>query len=177
MSWIPAPGLHLLFHEGRPILIRRSLNGEAGQSNLLKPSERLETLSISTIAYTPDILHRLVRHARSLFLKKDRSRTVVYSGTQYGGWQRLHSRPIRPLGTVILSPAVLNPLLEDIRNYLKRETEEWYGHRGIPYRRGYLFSGPPGTGKTSLAVGIAGEFKLGVQQHWLSLRPRGARCL
>lgn len=171
ISWIPAPGMHLVFHEGRPIFITRSLNGEAGQSNLLKPSERLETLSIATLSITPRVLHSLIQYSRSLFLKKDRSRTVVYSGTQYGGWQRLHSRPIRPLHTVILSPAILQPLLEDIRNYLKRETEEWYADRGVPYRRGYLFTGPPGTGKTSLAVALAGEFMLGV--YVVSLSGKG----
>ncbi|CCG81549.1 putative BCS1-like ATPase [Taphrina deformans PYCC 5710] len=171
LIWLPAPGLHLLFYQSRPILIHRSLNGEAGQSNLLKPSERLETMSIATIAVTPHILHSLIEHARALFLKQDRSRTVVFSGTQYGGWQRLHARPIRPLNTVILSPSILNPLLEDIRSYLRRSTEEWYASRGVPYRRGYLFSGPPGTGKTSLAVGLAGEFKLGV--YVVSLSGKG----
>lgn len=163
LRWIPAPGLHLLMHNHRAILVRRSLNGEAGQSgHMLKPSKRLETLSLSTLSMHPSVLHSLIEHARTMFMESDQSRTVVYSGTQHGDWQRLHSRPIRPLSTVIISPSIMDPLLDDIRNHLKRETEIWYASRGIPYRRGYLFYGPPGTGKTSLAVGLAGEFKLGV---------------
>lgn len=162
IKWVPAPGWHFLTYDNRPILIRRNLNGEQSQSNLWRPSEKLETLSISTIAMHPKILHSLVTHARKLFLENDQSRTIVHSGNQHGGWQRLQSRPIRPLSTVIISPAVMTPLLDDIRNYLSLETEVWYASRGIPYRRGYLFFGLPGTGKSSLAVGLAGEFKLGV---------------
>lgn len=35
-------------------------------------------------------------------------------------------------------------------------------HIGIPYRRGYLFHGPPGTGKTSLSFALAGIFGLDI---------------
>src|SRR4051794_18609299 len=33
-----------------------------------------------------------------------------------------------------------------------------YTDRGIPYRRGYLFSGPPGTGKSSFISALAGHY-------------------
>jgi chaperone BCS1 len=33
----------------------------------------------------------------------------------------------------------------------------WYADRGVPYRRGYLFSGPPGTGKSSIVLLLASE--------------------
>jgi chaperone BCS1 len=40
----------------------------------------------------------------------------------------------------------------DERNFLK----------GIPHRRGILLHGPPGCGKTSLIVGLAGHLGLGI---------------
>ena len=46
-------------------------------------------------------------------------------------------------------------------------TARWYANRGIPYRRGYLFHGPPGTGKSSLTFALAGVFGLDI--HVVSL--------
>jgi len=174
--WIPAPGMHLLFHHGRPVLISREVGGDAILQRPVPPSsshlsDRLESFSIATFATTPAILHSLIESARDRFILKDQSRTVVSIGTQYGGWARLHDRPVRPLGTVILSPVILNSLLHDMTDYLSPSTEKWYAERGIPYRRGYLFSGAPGTGKTSLAVALAGHYKLGV--YVVSLSGKG----
>lgn len=122
-----------------------------------------ETLSISTISTNPKILQSLIEKARDMVTVSDHLRTQVYSWkVQDSYWVRVQSRPIRPLSTVIIKKTILEPLLADIRHYLDRETEKWYATRGIPYRRGYLFSGPPGCGKTSLAIGLAAEFNLGI---------------
>jgi chaperone BCS1 len=57
--------------------------------------------------------------------------------------------------------------LADINEYLNPVTARWYANRGIPYRRGYLFHGPPGTGKSSLTAALASVFGLDI--HVVSL--------
>ena len=57
-------------------------------------------------------------------------------------------------------------VLADARAFLG--LERWYAERGIPYRRGYLLHGPPGSGKTSLVCAVAGELRLPIYQLRLS---------
>ncbi|KAE8378207.1 P-loop containing nucleoside triphosphate hydrolase protein [Aspergillus bertholletiae] len=66
------------------------------------------------------------------------------------------ARSPRPLSTVILDQEQKDAFVDDIKEYLHPRTRRWYSNRGIPYRRGYLLHGPPGTGKTSLCFAVAG---------------------
>lgn len=58
-------------------------------------------------------------------------------------------------------------LLEDVVTFLDPEMREWYARYGIPYKRGYLFYGSLGTGKSSFSLSVAGRFSLDV--YFLSL--------
>ncbi|KAK0367854.1 mitochondrial chaperone bcs1 [Colletotrichum limetticola] len=72
------------------------------------------------------------------------------------------TRQIRPIQTVIMKEELKQTLLDDIRAFLDPNSRTWYADRGIPYRRGYLLYGRPGTGKSSFSMSVAGCFGLDI---------------
>lgn len=50
-------------------------------------------------------------------------------------------------------------LIQDAEEYYSPESKKFYADVGIPFRRGYLFHGAPGTGKTSFSSALAGHLK------------------
>ncbi|KAI6421834.1 hypothetical protein MCOR24_004157 [Pyricularia oryzae] len=75
-------------------------------------------------------------------------------------WRKVAKRPIRPINIIVLDQEQKTAVFSDMNEYLQPKTECWYSNRGIPLRRGYLFHGPPGTGKTSFSFALAGVFGL-----------------
>ena len=67
-------------------------------------------------------------------------------------------KPTRPLDTIVLPPGAREFIEDDVREFLR--SERWYVDRGLPYRRGYILHGLPGTGKSSLVFSLAGHFNL-----------------
>jgi hypothetical protein len=49
---------------------------------------------------------------------------------------------------VVLDPTLMRLVRDDFESFLKREG--WFKQHRLPFRRGYLFYGPPGNGKTSV---------------------------
>ncbi|RKO91364.1 mitochondrial chaperone BCS1, partial [Blyttiomyces helicus] len=129
----------------------------------------MERITINALGRSRTVLEELVREAQIQFAEKDRCRTVIYSADQYGGWRRTRSRPIRPLNTIMLDGGLKSSILNDVREFLG--SEKYYADRGIPYRRGYMFYGSPGTGKTSFVTALAGELKLNI--YVISLANKG----
>ncbi|KAJ0114406.1 hypothetical protein J7T55_010795 [Diaporthe amygdali] len=89
-----------------------------------------------------------------------------YSSMPY--WLRTRSRLRRPLSTVILNEQQKDTVVDDITSFLSRSGVMWHKEKGLPLRLGYLFSGPPGTGKSSLAFALASNFGLPVYMINLS---------
>ncbi|RHZ73073.1 hypothetical protein CDV55_104373 [Aspergillus turcosus] len=171
LRFTPAEGTHYFWYKGRPLAFIREREENTNSINLRFVPERLY---LSCLGRDPSILKELLADAQRAYVARDGNRTIIYRGQKSGvddfDWVRCMARPPRPLSTVVLDEAQKQAFIDDIKEYLHPRTRRWYSNRGIPYRRGYLLHGPPGTGKTSLCFAASGL--LGLTLYLLSLNSK-----
>jgi DNA polymerase III delta prime subunit len=89
---------------------------------------------------------------------QDKNYVRVYGPSQKGYWEYLFKNPKRDVNTVFIGGK--KEILNDLDKFL--ESEKDYLIFGHPYKRNYLFYGPPGNGKTSFINAIAGKYNLNI---------------
>lgn len=157
------------WHKGNYFRFSRTKNMVFGGSMFGRAFSEDEKLKLTVFGRSTQPIKALITEARDRHLLKEKSKTTVRRPAlkeqrQRGrhAWSKVATRPSRPIETVVLDTEQKTRILVDINEYLHPATPRWYANRGIPYRRGYLFHGPPGTGKTSLSFAIAGFFGLDI---------------
>lgn len=87
-------------------------------------------------------------------IRKNKEKVQVYIYRNY--WSLVSNLEKRNLRSIFLDESVKSDLIRDITRF--KESREKYKHFGVPYKRNYLFTGPPGTGKTSFIFALASNF-------------------
>ena len=109
-----------------------------------------DTLHISRCSGTdPAPLRTLVQAAIDYGEEGEAGLTKVFQVRRIWpyGWEECQRKKARALESVVLEGTIAQDIIADIKRF--QQAGQWYSEKGVPYRRGYLLHGPPGTGKTS----------------------------
>ena len=165
-SLVPGPGTHWFRYKGVWMRLQRERNGKLVDLSTGAP---WETVTLTTLSSYEHLFSQLLLEARQLALSSTYGKTIIY--TSWGvEWRPFgHPRRVRELGSVVLPEGKKEEIVNDVHRFLSRGT--WYAKRGIPYRRGYLLHGAPGSGKTSFITALAGSLDFNI--CLLNLAERG----
>ena len=156
-DFVPSPGDHTFWYRHR--LIHYTRTREKSMIDIQTGSP-WETLTLRMFGRNRNILHGLLLEAKEAALKRAQDKTIIYTSSGIDWRQFGLPRKKRPLSSVVLDKGVGERLLADFTEFLS--SQAWYIERGVPYRRGYLLYGPPGSGKSSFIQALAGHMQYNI---------------
>lgn len=163
---IPGPGKHIIRYRNTFLMVNRLRETRSMNLNTGIP---WETITLTTLYSQRQIFEDLFSEAHKLAQQFSEGKTIVYQARAIS-WEKFgEPRRKRPLESVILDKGVKERIISDVKGFLG--SAKWYYDRGIPYRRGYLLHGPPGSGKSSFIRALAGELDYNIAM--LNLSERG----
>lgn len=156
-SLVPGPGQHFISYRGNIIIAQRIREQQMVDLNSGKPWEKV---LFTAIGRNPAVFSHLLDDAYALSSSQEENKTIIF--TNWGSEWRQFGQPRRKrsLESVILDETIGAHLLADVHDWMA--SSQWYAERGIPYRRGYLLHGPPGSGKSSFIYALAGKLDMNI---------------
>lgn len=152
----PGFGTHYIWRDGKLLIISREHKKEVTSNASFWNEGPKETVTVTAVGIKRSgrsVLQGLIDEIHGEHLVR---KGLSVRAWHYGYWFPLGSRINRPLSSVILPAEQKAEMVEHASWFFN--SQQWFIDRGIPWRCGFLFKGPPGTGKSSTVCGLGTHF-------------------
>nr|XP_054771693.1 mitochondrial chaperone BCS1-like [Lytechinus pictus] len=164
-DFVPSPGNHYFRYKNTWIFVERNREKQMVDLHTGTP---WETVTLTAVGRNKELFYEILNQAREAALQKQEGKTIMYTAMGAEWRQFGYPRKRRPIDSVILDRGITDSIVKDVKEFINNP--KWYFDRGIPYRRGYLLYGPPGCGKSSFIMALAGELQYSICMMNLSER-------
>ncbi|GLJ26057.1 hypothetical protein SUGI_0499900 [Cryptomeria japonica] len=143
----------------------RSIEWKPMQKSDQLEEKRLFTLKVARPSKS--LLYDYCAHLKKIADKiEEKNRDISLWINDHDEFSRILFNHPCTFDCLALDPSLKDRILTDLDNF--REGKHFYGETGRAWKRGYLLSGPPGTGKSSLIAAIANYMKYDIYDFELS---------
>ncbi len=147
----PNYGTYSMWYQGKPLWVTVAQSDAKVTDDAPSHVQTMETITLTSLS-KGNVVQEIILAVYKDWKRKPQKHIEVkaYDGNY---WRKAKSLPKSRASGVILAEGVLESLEKELNVW--SHSKEWYTSRDVPYRRGYLFHGSPGTGKTSLVKHLA----------------------
>ena len=152
----PDIGEHWFWHDGYLCHLHRDLSEKIKIGHGQRP---METYTLRVLLGTAGLVESWIAQGARQIAARERRGPAIHI-LRSGYWETIGEVPRRALDTVLCDDDRIERLRDDVAWFYG--AADWYARRGVPWRRGYLLHGPPGTGKSSVIRAIASDLDLDI---------------
>lgn len=149
INYYLAPNYGWYFHWYKNRIITLNKISEKGGGNDARIRDRIDI----RIFGSKKILEAFLEEIKTKYQESQKDGMNIYCVSGFGDWEKQSTRDY--VNLPILPPGYYNSIKQDMESFYN--SYEDYKARGILYKRGYMFYGTPGTGKTSTIASLAFE--------------------
>lgn len=133
-----------------PIIIERDVEEKQNGAYVLR-----EKIILTTIGRSQAKVRKMIDQ---VYMTKCSPHTTDVKVWHQNQWELVGRKTKKSFDSIFLPKQQKQEIMQDCSWFL--ENQEWHKNCGVPYRRGYLFYGQPGTGKTSVVSALASTYGL-----------------